>query len=32
MGVVHTLREANGEADELAKSGCDRVVPLWEKL
>lgn len=32
VGVVHTLREANGEADELAKSGCDCSEPLWEKL
>lgn len=32
VGVTHTLREANGEADELAKSGCDRIEPIWEKL
>lgn len=32
IGVFHIFREANGEADELAKSGCDRSVPLWENL
>lgn len=32
VGVCHIFREANVEADELAKSGCDRIEPLWEKV
>ncbi|XP_057452298.1 uncharacterized protein LOC130744125 [Lotus japonicus] len=29
-GVSHILREGNMEADELAKEGCSREVPIWK--
>lgn len=29
LDVVHIFRDANDKADELAKTGCDRLSPLW---
>lgn len=29
VGVLHIFWEANSDADELAKSGCDRDTPIW---
>lgn len=29
VDIVHVYREGNDKADDLAKEGCDRAVPLW---
>ena len=32
VAVKHTYREANTEADKLAKEGCDKSTPIWIML
>ena len=32
VAVIHAYREANTEADRLAKEGCDQTSPIWVML